>query len=183
MNLHKYLNELVKMTTYNLVGKGAENTFISSAVKVSCTCASATSALSQTLDDWESALSFSLSSVRCLLFRRGIISSTEVAGEAVLVISVLGVAGVAEVTEALLSITRIVLALRLERGSFFLALIRAYIPWLNFVVIPVRGKHLLKKKMKRKGAAWTKLTLTFFFLNFYIAQDEGRGIWTEAVKG
>ena len=51
MNLHKYLNELVKMTTYNLVGKGAENTFISSAVKVSCTCASATSALSQTLDD------------------------------------------------------------------------------------------------------------------------------------
>ena len=42
MNLHKYLDELVKMTTYNLVGRGAENTFISSAVKVSCAYANAT---------------------------------------------------------------------------------------------------------------------------------------------
>ena len=50
------------------------------------------------------------------------------ARENVLDVLVLGVAGVAGVMEAPLSITRTVLALRLERGSFFLALIHAYIP-------------------------------------------------------
>ena len=70
------------------------------------------------------------------------IFSTEVAGEAILVVSTPRVARVAGVTKALLSVTFTFLALRLERGLFFLALIRAYILWLNFVVIPVEEKHL-----------------------------------------
>ena len=70
------------------------------------------------------------------------ISSIKVVGEAVLAVSTLGVAGVAGVTEALLSVTFTVLVPRLEKGSFFLSLIRVYILWLNFVVIPAKEKHL-----------------------------------------
>ena len=64
------------------------------------------------------------------------------AGEAVLTVSVLGADEVAVVTRVPFSITHIVLAPRLDRGSFFLAHIQAYIPWLNLVVTPTRGKHL-----------------------------------------
>ena len=70
------------------------------------------------------------------------ISSIKVVGEAVLAVSTLGVAGVAGVTEALLSVTVTVLAPRLEKGSFFLALIRVNILWLNFVIILAKEKHL-----------------------------------------
>ena len=52
--------------------------------------------------------------------------------------------GVAVVTGPPFSVTRTFLALRLDKGSFFLALIQAYILWLNLVVIPARGKCLLK---------------------------------------
>ena len=96
------------------------------------------------LDDRELALSFLLSATCCFFWRR-VISSTEVAGEAILVISV---SRVARMTETPFSTTRIALAPRLERRLFFLALILVYIPWLNFVVIPTRGEHLLKKKKK-----------------------------------
>ena len=96
------------------------------------------------LDDRELALSFLLSATCCFFWRR-VISSTKVAGEAVLVISV---SRVARMTETPFSTTRIALAPRLERRLFFLALILVYIPWLNFVVIPTRGEHLLKKKKK-----------------------------------
>ena len=81
------------------------------------------------------------------LFQRGVIFSTEVAREAVLIVSMPGVAGL---TKTPFSTTCIALALRLERGSFFLALIHAYIPWLNFVVILTRGKYLLKTLVKKK---------------------------------
>ena len=116
------------MTIHNLVGSVPENAFISLVVKVSYARANATPASSKILDDRESALSFNLSLVHHFLLRRGIISSTKVAREAVLVVSVPRVVGVAGVTEVPISTTRTILALRLEKGSFFLALIRAYIP-------------------------------------------------------
>ena len=92
------------------------------------------------LDEWEVAFSFPLSTTRCL-FGSGVISSTEVAGEAVIIGSVTGVEGV---TETLFSTMRTTLLPRLERGSFFLALIFAYIPWLNLIVISAKEKHLKK---------------------------------------
>ena len=48
---------------------------------------------------------------------------------------------------------------RLEMGLFFLALIFAYIPWLNLVVISAKEKHLLKKKGR---VATTSLVNTYF---------------------
>ena len=94
-------------------------------VKVSCALVSARLALSQTLDDRESAFSFPLSATRCL-FGCGVISSTEVTGEAVLVTSRTKVTGVTKVP---FSMTGTTLFPRLERCSFFLALILAYISW------------------------------------------------------
>ena len=126
--MHKFLDQPVEMTIHNLVGSVPENAFISLVVKVSYARANATPASSKILDDRESALSFNLSLVHRFLLRRGIISSTKVAREAVLVVSMPRVAGVAGVTEVPISTTRTILALRLEKGSFFLALIRAYIP-------------------------------------------------------
>ena len=79
------------------------------------------------------------------------------------------------------STTRIVLFSMMERGSFFLPLIFAYIPWLNLVVIPTT-KHLLKKKKERKGVAMMNLTLTLFFFNFNSLQNRSRRLWTKAVK-
>ena len=55
---------------------------------------------------------------------------------------------VAVVTGPPFSITHTFLAPRLDKGSFFLALIQAYILWLNLVVIPAKGKCLLKNKIK-----------------------------------
>ena len=76
-----YLNELMEMTTHNLVGRCAqEHLHLLGSEGLLRPCLR-TPASSQTLDDRESALSFSLSSVRCLLFRRGIISSTKLARE------------------------------------------------------------------------------------------------------
>ena len=139
-----YLDKLVEVTTHKCAGDDPKNIFISSVVKTSWALAIATPASSQTLDERESAFSFSFSPV-CYLFRWGGISSIEVVGEAILVVSTPGVTGVANVTEAPLSVTFTFFAPRLDKGSFFLALIQAYILWLNLVVIPARGKHLLKK--------------------------------------
>ena len=62
------------------LGDVPKNTFISLAVKASYAYACATPASSQTLDDRESVLSFSLSPLRSLLFRKWIISSTDRGG-------------------------------------------------------------------------------------------------------
>ena len=117
---------------------------MSSAVKLSCALDKATPAPSHMLEDRESTFSFCLSPVRCLLLQ-GLISSTEVFGEAVLIALVPGVDKVAVVTGPPFSVTHTFLAPRLDKGSFFLALTQAYILWLNLVVIPARGKYLLKK--------------------------------------
>ena len=122
-------------------------------------------------------MSFPLSSTRGL-YHRGVISSTEVAEEAVLEGSMTGAGGVMEIP---FSTTRIVLFSMMERGSFFLPLIFAYIPWLNLVVIPTT-KHLLKKKKERKGLAMMNLTLTLFFFNFNSLQNRSKRLWTKAVK-
>ena len=52
-------------------------------------------------------------------------------------------------TETPFSTTRTVLFSMLERGSFFLSFIFAYIPWLNLVVI-LATKHLLIKERERE---------------------------------
>ena len=52
-----------------------------------------------------------------------------------------------------LSITCTILFPSLEKGSFFLVLIFAYIPWLNFVVIFTKENHLLREKKKKKKQA------------------------------
>ena len=106
------------------------------------------------------ALSFPLSSTRGL-FRIGVISSTEVVGEAVLKGLVMEARGV---TEMPFSTTHTILFPMLKRGLFFLPIIFTYIPRLNLVVIPTI--KLLSKKRERKGVVVKNLTLTLFFLNF-----------------
>ena len=93
------------------------------------------------------------------------ISSTKVAGEVVLVILVSGVAGL---TKTPFYTMRIALAPRLERGSFFLALIRAYIPWLNFVFIPIRGKYLLKTLVRKKKKSDEPNEHLLFFSSIFV---------------
>ena len=87
----------------------------------------------------------------------------------------------------------IVMGLPFSVTRTFLALIQAYILWLNLIVILAKGKHLLKEKerererqreekgMKRKGMA--SLTLTLFLLNVKVVQDEGRWFRTKAIEG
>ena len=138
-----YLYELVNLATHDLV---------SLAVKASCTLVSTRPVSSQTLDNRESAFFFPLSATR-YFFRRGVISSTKVAGDVALVAvgteatSVMGVS---------FSMTCTTLFPRLERGSFFLALILAYIPRLNFVVIFAKEKQLFFFKKKKKGKEKSK---------------------------
>ena len=149
MSLHRYLDELVEMTTHNLVGRHSQEHLHVLGNKGVLRPHQGDPASSQTLEDRESSFSFCLSLVRCLLFQ-GLISSIEVSREVVLTISVPIVDRVAIVTRSPFSVTRTVLALKLDNGSFFFAFIRAYILWLNLVVIPARGKHLFKKKKKKK---------------------------------
>ena len=151
---------------------------MSSVVKVSYALNKATPVSSQLLEDRESTFSFCLSLIHCLLLR-GLISSTEVSGEAVLAASVPGVDGVATMTGPPFSVTCTFLAPRLDKGSFFLVLIRVYILWLNLVVIPTRGKHFKKKKK----FLLLSLTFTLFLLNVKVAQDEGRWFRTKAIEG
>ena len=84
-------------------------------------------------------MSFPLSSTWGF-FRRGVISSTEVAREAVLEGSM---TEAGEVTETPFSTTRTVVFPMLERGSFFLLLIFAYIPWLNLVYLEREGTQVV----------------------------------------
>ena len=78
------------------------------------------------------------------------ISSTEVAGEVVLTVSVpetMGVMKAGEVTEGPFLVTRAVLFPRLESSSSFFDLILAYMSLLN-LVISAKGKHFFKKKVQ-----------------------------------
>ena len=89
----------------------------------------------------------------------------------------------------------VVMGLPFSVTRTFLALIQAYILWLNLIVILAKGKHLLKERererererqreekgMKRKGMA--SLTLTLFLLNVKVVQDEGRWFRTKAIEG
>ena len=73
------------------------------------------------------------------------ISSTEVAGDVVLVVSVLRIDGLTRangVTGGPFPVTRTILFPKLDSGSSFFDLIFAYLSLLNLVVIPARGKYL-----------------------------------------
>ena len=84
--------------------------------------------------------------VRIDLFEEGVgISSIEVAGEAVLVVSTPETMGVVEATGVMnrsFPVTRTPFFPMLDSGSSFLDLIFAYISLLNLVIISTRRKHL-----------------------------------------
>ena len=146
-----------------------EKTFRSSAVTTPCALSITNPSSSQIVGEQESAFSFSLINKRGL-FEEGVgISSTEVAGEAILVVSTPETMGVAEaigVTNRPFPVTRTPFFLMLDSGLSFLDLIFAYIPLLNLVVISTRRKTLVKKKKKiqvYKGESiLTSSILTFF---------------------
>ena len=152
-----YLDEFVDMATHISLEGMPKKTLSSPTVKASFALVNMRSESSQTLDEWEVAFSLPLSAIRCL-FENGVISSIKVAGEAVLVGSVTGAGGV---TKTPFSIMHTVLFPRLEKGSFFLAFIFAYIPWLNFVVMSMKENHLLKKKKDLRRRVWTKAINTY----------------------
>ena len=112
-------------------------------------------------------------------------SSNEVAGKVVLVALGTEVAGVIGVPFLMTCTTFFP---RLERGSFYLAFILAYISRLNLVVISTCPKVCVKKKKKQqqqkgengKNKENLKAKLTFFF-NLDGAQDEGRRLGTKTV--
>ena len=158
-------------------------TFNSSVVTAPCALSTANPSSSQTLDERESAFSFPLLVTHGLLEAGVGISSTEVAREAILTVSVpetMGVTEVGGVTKGPFPMTRTVLFLRLDSCLSFFVLILAYIFLLNLVVIFEKGKHLLREKKKKKKktstmkSALTNVTLTLFSFNFKVTQDEGR---------
>ena len=137
-----YLDEFMDVMTHNLVGGQARKDLeFFDGEGVLCPRHGKVSIV-QILDDLESAFPFPLSAKRDF-FVQGVISFIEVVGETILVASGMEVA---RVTGVLFSTTRTTLFLRLERGSFFFALILACISWLNFVVISAKEKHFKKKK-------------------------------------
>ena len=114
-----------------------------------CALSTTSPSSSQTLDKRELTFSFPLSVTGGLLEAGVGISSTEVAGEVVLTVSVpetMGVMKAGEVTEGPFLVTRAVLFPRLESSSSFFDLILAYMSLLNLVIISAKGKHFFKKK-------------------------------------
>lgn len=101
-----------------------KKTLSSSTMKVFYALVSARSKSSQTLDEWEVPFSLPLSTIR-YLFGSGVISSTEVAREAVLVGSVTG--GRGSNGDPLLHNANYPLP-EVGKGLVLLALIFAYIP-------------------------------------------------------
>ena len=103
--------------------------------------------------------------VRISLFKEGVgISSTEVAGEAILAVSTPETMGVVEaigVMNGPFPVTRTPFFPMLDSGLSFLDLIFAYISLLNLVIISTRRKNLLKKK---KNPNVYKLNAYSFFL-------------------
>ena len=132
--------------------------------------------------EWGSVFSFSLSNKRGLLETGVGSSSTEVEGEAVLVIfapKTTGVTEVARIAEGPFLVIRTAFFPIFDNGLSFLNLILAYMSLLNLVVIFARGKTVKKKK---KGSALTSLELTLFPFNIKILQDEGEGLRSKTVK-
>ena len=122
--------------------------------------------------------------VRIGLFKEGVgISSTEVAGEAILAVSTPETMGVVEaigVMNGPFPVTRTPLFPMLDSGLSFLDLIFAYISLLNLVIISTRRKNLLKKK---KIQMYTSSMLTLFSLDVDAAQDVGRRVKTKVIEG
>ena len=132
--------------------------------------------------EWGSVFSFSLSNKRGLLETGVGSSSTEVEGEAVLVIfapKTTGVTEVAGIAEGPFLVIRTAFFPIFDNGLSFLNLILAYMSLLNLVIIFARGKTVKKKK---KGSALTSLELTLFPFNIKILQDEGEGLRSKTVK-
>ena len=126
------------------------------------------------VDERGPAFSFSLFD-KCGLLKTGVgSSSTEVEGEAVLVVSALetkGVIEVAGIAEGPFPVIRTVFFPMFDNGSSFFTLILAYMSLLNLVIIFARGKTVKKKKsVKKKGSALTSLELTLFPFNIKILQ-------------
>ena len=143
-----------------------ENTFMSSALKISWAHAMETPASSQILEGLESTLSFCLSPTLSLLLR-GVSSSTDGVGDAVPAVTGVGEEGSTARIGAPLSMIRMDLVPIADKGSSFLFLILEYMSLLNFVVISTRREHLLiiiQVSTKRKRAILTNLVLTLFSL-------------------
>ena len=95
------------------------------------------------VDERDPDFSFSLSDKRGLFIVGEGISSTEVAGKAVLVVSVpIEMTEADGVTEEPFPVMSTDFFLMLDNGSSFFDLIFAYISLLNLVVISARRKHL-----------------------------------------
>ena len=156
-----------------------ENTFISSALKISWALATETPASSQMLEGLESTFSFYFSPTLSLLLW-GVSSSTDGVGDAVPVSMEVGKEGSAARIGAPLSVIRTDLVPIADKGSSFLFLIIAFISLLNFVVISARREHLsiiVQVNIKRKRATLTNLKLTFFSLNINESLHVRRRVW------
>ena len=152
----------------------SESTFRSSTPKISWANAMETPASSQMLEGLESTFSFCLSPALGLLFR-GVSSSTDGVGDAVLAVIGIRVEGSAARIGAPLSVIGTNLVPMAEKGSSFLFLIRAYMSLLNFVVISARREHfLIFIQVSTKKGTPTNLTLTLFSFNLNDTQHVGR---------
>ena len=103
--------------------------------------------------------------------------------EAVFVILVLKVARIVGVTKVPLSITRIVLAPRLEKGlvllgshSFIQSLIELCLHPYKRKMLVKKGRKKKKKKEEERSSIDKLNTYSFFFLNLYVLQDKSRGL-------
>ena len=145
------------MTSHNLIGRcPRENLQVLSSDDLMCPLHRKSSVV---LNTGQTRIGLLLPlSVKRGLFKIGVvISSTEVAGEVVFVVSIPRTAGLTVtvgVTGGPCPITRTIFFSRLDNGSFFLDLILAYISWLNLVIIPKKKKkkkeNIVKKKKKEK---------------------------------
>ena len=132
------------------------------------------------LEGLESTFSFCFSPTLSLLLR-GVISSTDGVGDAVLAGMEVGEEGSAARIRTPLSMIWTDLIPIANKGSSFLFLIFAYISLLHFVVISARREHLsiiVQVSTKRKRATLMNLILTFFSLNIDESQHVRRWVWT-----
>ena len=137
-----YLNEFVDMTSHNLIGRHTrENLQVLSSDDLIRPLHRQPSIVPNTR--WM-GIGLLLSFVGQAWFLQDgrVISSTEVAEEAVFIVSVLGIA---RVTGGPFLTMRTVLFPILDSGLFFFDLIFTYMSWLNLVIISAQRKHLLKK--------------------------------------
>ena len=147
----------------------SEKNFRSSVVPTLCALSTASPSSSQTVDERESAFSFSLT-VKCGLFEGVGISSIEVVGETVLAVltsETMGVAEVIEVTDGPFPVTHSLLS---DVGQWLVLLG----PHLCIHTLVELGRHFYKKKTlgkKKKiqvyarGSILTSLILTLFSFN------------------